>query len=201
MRRALIFAPHEVRKTTTRLLFPQRLFRRAAQHFRCVSVRIWRNLIRDIALTQQRRVFKALRKFSWPLKRVPRQNLSPSSLKHPQASGASLRLLRRGRISTWDSIIVDDIPGELIGWKSAEGADIANSSHVEFRDAQAGRGTEVTATILYDPPAGALGKIVAKLFQKEPKIQSRRDLRRFKQLMETGEISTSQNRIDRATSH
>lgn len=101
----------------------------------------------------------------------------------------------------WDSIIVDDIPGELISWRSAEGADIANSGHIEFRDAQSGRGTEVTATILYDPPAGALGKIVAKLFQKEPKIQSRRDLRRFKQLMETGEISTSQNRIDRATSH
>jgi uncharacterized membrane protein len=91
----------------------------------------------------------------------------------------------------WDAIIVEDIPNQLIGWKSADGSDITHSGHIEFRDAQGGRGTEVTATILYDPPGGALGKIVAKLFQEEPKIQSRRDLRRFKQLMETGEIATS----------
>ena len=62
----------------------------------------------------------------------------------------------------------------------------------EFRDAPPGRGTEITATIVYDPPGGDLGKLIAKLFQKEPKIQARRDLRRFKQLMETGEISTSE---------
>ncbi len=53
------------------------------------------------------------------------------------------------------------------------------------------RGTIVTATILYDPPAGAIGKLIAKMFQREPAIQARRDLRRFKQLMETGEIATA----------
>jgi uncharacterized membrane protein len=47
-------------------------------------------------------------------------------------------------------------------------------------------------TIVYDPPVGTLGKVIAKLFQREPNIQARRDLRRFKQLMETGEIPTSQ---------
>lgn len=96
-----------------------------------------------------------------------------------------------GRTVEWDSVIVEDIPNQLIRWKSADGSDIAHAGHIEFRDAQGQRGTEVTATILYDPPAGALGKMVAKLFQEEPKIQSRRDLRRFKQLMETGEIATS----------
>jgi uncharacterized membrane protein len=50
----------------------------------------------------------------------------------------------------------------------------------------------VTATIIYDPPGGGIGQAFAKLFQREPKIQARRDLRRFKQLMETGEISTSE---------
>ena len=49
----------------------------------------------------------------------------------------------------------------------------------------------MTATIAYDPPAGTIGKLVAKLFQREPAIQARRDLRRFKQLMETGEIATA----------
>ena len=91
----------------------------------------------------------------------------------------------------WDSIIVEDQPGRLIAWKSSQDADIPNSGRVEFRDSPVGRGTEVTATILYDPPAGTVGKLVAKLFQKEPNIQARRDLRRFKQLMETGEVSTA----------
>ena len=40
------------------------------------------------------------------------------------------------------------------------------------------------------PPAGIIGKVIAKMFQREPAIQARRDLRRFKQLMETGEIAT-----------
>jgi uncharacterized membrane protein len=96
-----------------------------------------------------------------------------------------------GRTVEWDSTITEEVPGELIAWESAEGADIKNTGRVEFRDGPPGRGTELTATIVYDPPGGDLGKLIAKLFQKEPKVQARRDLRRFKQLMETGEISTS----------
>jgi uncharacterized membrane protein len=108
-----------------------------------------------------------------------------------------------GRTVEWDAVIVDDIPGELISWKSDIGAEIANSGQIEFRPASGGRGTQVTATIVYDPPAGALGKLVAKLFQREPNIQARRELRRFKQLMETGEITTSRMNADAigATSH
>jgi len=54
-----------------------------------------------------------------------------------------------------------------------------------------GRGTVVRAVIAYDPPGGMLAQLAAKLFQREPALQARRDLRRFKQFMETGEISTS----------
>jgi uncharacterized membrane protein len=96
-----------------------------------------------------------------------------------------------GQTVEWDSVIVEDIPDELISWQSEAGADITNSGRIDFRDAPGGRGTWVTATIAYDPPAGGVGKLVAKLFQREPKIQARRDLRRFKQFMETGEIATS----------
>ncbi|WP_022681708.1 SRPBCC family protein [Sphingobium bisphenolivorans] len=91
----------------------------------------------------------------------------------------------------WISVITEDKPGELIAWASEEGADVPNSGRVEFRDAPDGRGTWVTATILYDPPAGIVGKVIAKIFQREPAIQARRDLRRFKQLMETGEVATA----------
>ena len=96
-----------------------------------------------------------------------------------------------GRTVEWDATITEEIEGETIAWASEEGADVPNSGRIDFRDAQGGRGTIVTATILYDPPAGIVGKVIAKLFQREPAIQARRDLRRFKQLMETGEIATA----------
>ncbi|MDB5712776.1 MAG: cyclase [Sphingomonadales bacterium] len=94
-----------------------------------------------------------------------------------------------GKTVEWDAIVTEDT-GTAIAWTSGEGADVANSGRVEFEDAGP-RGTVVTATINYDPPGGSIGKIIAKMFQREPFIQARRDLRRFKQLMETGEISTN----------
>lgn len=94
-----------------------------------------------------------------------------------------------GRTVEWDATVTDERENALIAWQSAEGADVANSGRVEFRDAGE-RGTVVTATIAYDPPGGVIGKVIAKMFQREPAIQARRDLRRLKQLMETGEIAT-----------
>jgi uncharacterized membrane protein len=95
-----------------------------------------------------------------------------------------------GSTVEWDAAITEERDGEFIAWASEEGADVPNSGRIDFRDAQGDRGTIVTATILYDPPAGIIGKVIAKMFQREPAIQARRDLRRFKQLMETGEIAT-----------
>jgi uncharacterized membrane protein len=94
-----------------------------------------------------------------------------------------------GTTVEWDALVTEDEPERLIAWTSAEGADVPNSGRVTFRDAGE-RGTVVTATILYDPPAGIVGKIIARMFQREPRIQARRDLRRFKQFMETGEVAT-----------
>ena len=89
------------------------------------------------------------------------------------------------------SEITEDIPGERIAWTSSEGSDVDHEGWIAFKDNAFGRGTEVRIFISYDPPAGALGKVVAKVMQREPRVQARRELRRFKQLMETGEISTS----------
>ena len=103
-----------------------------------------------------------------------------------------------GKTVSWVARITDDCPGESISWQSEEGADVPNSGKVEFVDAGM-RGTVVRAIIAYDAPAGIVGKIVAKMFQREPRIQSRRDLRRFKQLMETGELATgARNAAQRA---
>ena len=89
------------------------------------------------------------------------------------------------------SRVTEDQPGRLIAWESEEGSDISNTGRIEFIDAAPGRGTMVRATISYDPPGGAAGRWIAKLFQREPNVQARRDLRRFKQLMETGEVTSS----------
>ncbi len=96
-----------------------------------------------------------------------------------------------GRSVEWDSEITEDRPGRLIAWRSREGAGVRNGGRVEFDDSPDGRGSVVRVTLIYDPPGGTVGRAIAKLFQEEPKIQARRDLRRFKQLMETGEVSTA----------
>jgi uncharacterized membrane protein len=95
-----------------------------------------------------------------------------------------------GSIYEWDATVTEDVPGREISWQSDSAADVANSGRVTFREVE-GRGTVVTATIAYAAPLGAVGKVVAKVLQREPNVQARRDLRRFKQLMETGEIATN----------
>ncbi|HVL78953.1 MAG TPA: SRPBCC family protein [Sphingomicrobium sp.] len=85
----------------------------------------------------------------------------------------------------------EDRPGELLAWESEPESQIATSGRVEFFSAGPARGTSVRLTMTYDPPGGTIGRGIAKLFQREPNIQARRDLRRFKQLMETGEITTN----------
>lgn len=96
-----------------------------------------------------------------------------------------------GQTVEWDARITADEPGRRIAWESEEGAQVTNHGAVEFRDAPGDRGSEVHASIVYKPPGGALGKLVASLFQTEPGMQAKRDLRRLKMLLETGEVATT----------
>lgn len=89
----------------------------------------------------------------------------------------------------WDALVTEEQPGALIAWQSEPGAEVPNGGRIEFREAGS-RGTVVTATIAYDPPGGAIGRLIAKMFQREPGVQARRDLGRLKQYLETGEIAT-----------
>ena len=84
--------------------------------------------------------------------------------------------------------IIEDTPGKTIAWVSEPDSQIEHEGRVEFADAPPGRGTYVRLLLRYTPPAGGLGRLVAKVLQREPNVQARRDLRRFKQLMETGEV-------------
>ena len=64
--------------------------------------------------------------------------------------------------------ITESIENETISWQSEPESEIANSGEVRFADAPAGRGTYVTLILAYDPPAGKLGRLGAKLLQREP---------------------------------
>jgi uncharacterized membrane protein len=95
-------------------------------------------------------------------------------------------------------MITEESEDELIVWRAAEDAKVQHSGRVEFHDA-GDRGTIVAALITYDPPGGGPGELLAKLFQHDPETQTRRNLRRFKQLMETGEVATAaRTRAERA---
>ena len=96
-----------------------------------------------------------------------------------------------GRTVEWDADITEDVPGEVLGWRSVEGAGIEHAGTIHFLAAPKGQGTVMQVQLTYQPPAGRAGAMVAKLFGEEPSIQVQQDLRRFKQLIETGEIATT----------
>jgi uncharacterized membrane protein len=95
-----------------------------------------------------------------------------------------------GTTVEWNARVINEIENELIAWQSVEGSTIATAGSVRFTEDS--RGTSVRVRLQYNPPAGKAGAAVARLFGEEPRLQVREDLRRFKQLMETGEIATTE---------
>lgn len=91
----------------------------------------------------------------------------------------------------WEAEMLEDRADEWIAWRSLPGSRVENSGSVRFSPAPGARGTEVRVQLQYTPPGGAFGRGLAWLFGEEPDIQVKDDLRRFKQLMETGEIPIS----------
>ena len=98
-----------------------------------------------------------------------------------------------GQTVTLRTIMTERQDDTVLAWASTDASDIKASGRVTFRDAPAGRGTELEAELSYAPPMGEIGRWIGKLFQTDPIMQGRRELRRFKMLMETGEIATNAN--------
>ena len=96
-----------------------------------------------------------------------------------------------GMTVEWDAVIVADEPGRVITWRSLENSDVDNAGAVRFEAAPGGRGTIIKVNIQYNPPGGVVGATVAKLFGEEPNQQLEDDLRRFKQVIELGEVVVS----------
>jgi len=96
-----------------------------------------------------------------------------------------------GTTVQWDAEVYNEKENELIAWRSLDGADVDNAGSVRFEPASGGQGTLVRVTLRYDPPGGALGAAVARLFGENPEQQIEEDLGRFKQVMETGETAAA----------
>jgi uncharacterized membrane protein len=95
----------------------------------------------------------------------------------------------------WDAETVEDRPNELISWRSLPGGQVDTAGYVRFRPAPGNRGTEIMVELRYDPPGGAVGATIAKLFGESGQEVVSRDLRAFKNVLETGEVVQSESSI------
>ncbi|HEV2070219.1 MAG TPA: SRPBCC family protein, partial [Acidimicrobiales bacterium] len=96
----------------------------------------------------------------------------------------------------WDAEVVEDVPGSLVAWRSLDGAEVPNSGTVRLAPAPGGGATEVRVDLEYRPPLGAVGSAAARLFGEDPAQQIKDDLRRFKQVVETGDVVRSDGSPD-----
>lgn len=92
----------------------------------------------------------------------------------------------------WDAEITKDITDEMIGWRSVDDSIIETAGYVRFEQAPVRRGTLVRVALEYNLPAGRVGAAIAALFGKRPGAHVEELLRRFKQVMETGEFAVVQ---------
>lgn len=88
----------------------------------------------------------------------------------------------------WDAEVINERENEVLAWRSLPGSDVVTAGSVNFDEARDGRSTQVSVNLQYAPPAGKAGAFIATLFGVEPSQTVREDLRRFKQLLEAGEI-------------
>lgn len=92
----------------------------------------------------------------------------------------------------WVAEIVGDVPGRALAWRTQAGSDVDHAGAIRFDPAPGGRGTIARLRMAVRPPAGELGARIAGLFGASPAQSAREDLRRFKRLLETGEIPTTE---------
>jgi uncharacterized membrane protein len=97
----------------------------------------------------------------------------------------------------WTAEIVEDIPGSVIGWRSLPGSDIGHEGRLQLISAPGARGTEVRVHMKWTPPVGRVGAAVAKLLGAAPELLMSADLRRLKQILETGDVMRSDASIHR----
>jgi uncharacterized membrane protein len=87
----------------------------------------------------------------------------------------------------WNAEIHNEVPNKLIGWRSLDGSEVVSAGSVNFETA--GRGTRLRVRLQYSPPGGKAGDAIARLLGRDAATGIREDLQRFKQQVESGELS------------
>jgi uncharacterized membrane protein len=126
------------------------------------------------------------------LENLPRfmQNLASVRTMGDNRSHWILRIPGNATVE-WDAELTAERPNELLAWRTLADADVEHSGRVEFAPAPGQRGTEVKMSVQYRPPGGRMGKPFARLLNAVTAQQVKEDLRRFKQIVEAGEIATT----------
>jgi uncharacterized membrane protein len=148
------------------------------------------HLVRSITID---RPIAELYRFWHDLSRLPEAFSSIESIQFTGNNKAHVVLKFPGNMTTeFDAEIYTDVPNEVISWRSLPGSDLQNAGSIRFSNAPAEKGTEVSVTVEFVPPGGAIGKAITELVGEVPAQYLAQLLREFKQLMETGEKSTTE---------
>lgn len=92
-----------------------------------------------------------------------------------------------GLLVEWDAELIEDVPNKRLSWRSLPDADVVTAGSVSFEPVRRGESAQVNVNLQYAPPAGKTGAWVASLFGRDAGHTIREDLRRFKQVLESGE--------------
>jgi len=109
--------------------------------------------------------------------------------------GRNSHWVARGPMKTsisWQAEITDEEPNRHIVWRTKPDSVFEHRGSVQFRKAPGDRGTEVYVALDYIPPAGRMGDVLAMMLGQSPEQSVREDLRHMKQLLEAGEIPTTE---------
>lgn len=124
---------------------------------------------------------------------IPRVTKHPVTVRNRSATESHWTVpAPGGKCVEWDAVVINDEPNRLIAWRTRDGADVAHAGSIRFEDAPPGEGTEVTVALEYLVPGGRIAALLGKLTGEEPEQQVAEALRRFKALMEAGEIPTTE---------
>ncbi|HEX7705969.1 MAG TPA: SRPBCC family protein [Thermoanaerobaculia bacterium] len=126
------------------------------------------------------RNFENLPRFMHNLERVEVHDATRSKWVAKGPAGTSVE---------WEAEIINEIPNELIGWRSIDGSTVDNAGSVHFTPAPSGRGTELKIILRYDPPGGVAGAALSRILGEDPEKNVTEDLHRLKALIESREVA------------
>jgi len=90
------------------------------------------------------------------------------------------------RLAEWTAELINDLPEQLLAWRTTPESSVAMAGSVSFRPAPARQGTEVRVVLQYAAPLGRVGTGLAALTPRNPTLLLQRSLDAIKRYLELG---------------